>query len=81
MADRGAGAAEAMPPQSKESDLMWPYSSEEQVWLAPSKEWAEKLAQPAQPAAANENGAWPYATAGEVAEDHRRFDPQTFVGK
>ena len=61
---------------------MWPYSSDEQVWLVPSKEWAETLPQPSKPAApvpANENGAWPYAANDD--EDKRPLDPQTFIGK
>jgi hypothetical protein len=64
---------------------MWPYSSDEQVWLAPGKEWAETRPKPSKPATAvpaNENGAWPYAANDDVvAHDKRPFDPQTFVGK
>jgi len=65
---------------------MWPYSNDERVWLVPSKEWAEKLpitAGTPTPAPANDlsNGAWPYATAEQIAEDNRPFDPKTFVGK
>ena len=61
---------------------MWPYSNDEQIWLAPGKEWAET--QPSKPAAlvpANENGAWPYTANDDIAEDRRPLDPKTFVGK
>ncbi len=66
---------------------MWPYSNDEQVWLVPSKEWAQKLPKPIKsetPTAvpANDiNGAWPYAADDDSANDNRPFDPQTFVGK
>lgn len=66
---------------------MWPYSNDEQVWLVPSKEWAEKLPEPIKSAIpahkpANDiDGAWPYAAANDDSEDNRPLDPQTFVGK
>ena len=61
---------------------MWPYSSDEQIWLVPGKEWAEQQpSKPATPIPANENGAWPYTANDDVAEDKRPLDPKTFVGK
>ena len=66
---------------------MWPYNSEEQVWLVPSKEWAETLPKPVTklvpvPTPANDdNGAWPYAAVESGAEDRRPLDPQVMVRK
>ena len=64
---------------------MWPYSSDEHVWLDPSKDWSKGRLQPIPlPTAANDdNGAWPYAANDDVAvaEHKRPIDPQIFVGK
>ena len=66
---------------------MWPYSNDEQVWLVPSKDWAETQPKPIQPETptrvpANDiDGAWPYATTDDDADDNRPVDPQIIIRK
>lgn len=60
---------------------MWPYNHDEHIWLDPSKDWAKGRLQAMQLPANDDNGAWPYITAEERAENSRPTDPQIFVGK
>jgi hypothetical protein len=52
---------------------MWPYTSTEQVWLEPTKDWAKgRLQTNPLPTPANDD---------ERVEDARPIDPQIFLGK